>query len=240
MPDELIQLTDNFWCFPCDNGKVEATVGVVCTLTQTVLLDAGNSPNHARRVLRTLDALHAPPVRYVIYTHHHWDHTFGAMVFDAPAIAHEAGRTLLLRYASLPWNAAYLEAEMRADPIIEPRNAAMLRAFDDWSDFRIVVPSITFSERMTLDLNGVTLEVVHVGGLHTRDSLVVSVRESGVKFLGDCFYPAVLHERKPDSTLDWTMLESLVDDATQIYLDGHNPPAMSAEEFVGRWVRFRR
>ena len=87
MPDTLIQVAQNVWIFPRDEdpNRFQPNVGVIVGGGQTILVDGGNSPRHARRVLLALHDVNAPPVSYVIYTHSHWDHVFGTMVFRSSA-----------------------------------------------------------------------------------------------------------------------------------------------------------
>ena len=69
-----------------------------------------------------------------------------------------------------------------------------------------------------------TIELVHVGGVHAADSTVVKVVEDGVMFLGDCYYPAPALKNPTDQMLDMTMLAGLLDDNYHTYIDGHNAP----------------
>ena len=83
MSDTLQQVASNIWIFPHDEdaNRVQPNVGIIVAGKHTVLIDAGNSPRHARRIMIALDDIQAPAVSYLIYTHSHWDHVFGAMVF---------------------------------------------------------------------------------------------------------------------------------------------------------------
>lgn len=231
MPDELQPIAERVWIFPCDPdpSKLQPTVGVICAPTQTILVDGGNSPRHARRILTALAEMNAPPVSTVIYTHHHWDHVFGASVFGAPAIAHELCRKLLIEAASKPWSYAYLQEEMRRNPLREAGLIALGRAIDDWRSFRILLPAVTFTQKTSLYLDGLTLDLAHVGGRHAADSIVLHVRESGVLFTGDCYYPPPIHLREANDTLDYAMIESLADETINVYVDGHGSPLSRAE-----------
>jgi glyoxylase-like metal-dependent hydrolase (beta-lactamase superfamily II) len=231
MPDELQPIGENVWIFPRDpdSTRVQPNVGVICTPTQTILVDGGNSPRHSRRILTALAEMNAPPVSYVIYTHHHWDHVFGATVFGAPAIAHELCRKLLIEAAAKPWSYAYLQEEMRRNPLRESGLIALGRAIDDWRTFRILIPAITFTDKLRLYLDGLTLDIEHVGGRHAPDSVVVCAREAGVLFTGDCYYPPPIHLREPGDTLDFAMIESLADTSVNAYVDAHGLPLTRAE-----------
>ncbi|HEX2908478.1 MAG TPA: MBL fold metallo-hydrolase [Phototrophicaceae bacterium] len=222
----LIQLAQHVYIYPGDPdpNRTQPNVGVIVTPNHTVLIDAGNSPRVARRVLLALDELHAPPINYVIYTHSHWDHVFGAGVFSVPAIGHELCRKQLVDTASKPWSQAYIQEEIQRTPAREASLKAMSRAIEDWRSFHIVVPEITLSRLLRLYLDDLTLEIEHVGGQHAPESVVVRAVEARVIFLGDCYYPPPAHLRRPNDTLDWELIKTLSSDNLDIYVDGHNPP----------------
>lgn len=228
MPDQLRALTENVWIFPHRTapGIIEPAVGVISTATQTVLVDAGNSPAHARRILNAIMAEGLPPVSHVIYTHFHWDHTFGGASWGGPCIAHRLCPRLLHEvYASRPWSRDYIDHQIAE----KPARAGWLLALDelvgDWSRFRFRLPTITFADQMTLRLSGLTLDLRHVGGEHAADSITVTVRERGVMFMGDCFYP---RPDDPTAQPDLVMLAGLLDDSIHTYVAAHHAPATRA------------
>jgi glyoxylase-like metal-dependent hydrolase (beta-lactamase superfamily II) len=226
MPDTLIQVAHNIWIFPRDEdpNRVQPNVGVIIADGHTVLVDAGNSPRHARRILLALDDVNAPPISHVIYTHSHWDHVFGAMVFGAPAIAHELCRKQLVETASKPWSHGFIQEEIQRAPSREAGLRALGRAIEDWRSFRIILPEIVLSKILRLYLGDLTIDIEHVGGQHAPDSLVVRLPEAGVMFTSDCYYPPPPHMRHADDTLDADMIDSLIDADIDIYIDGHGNP----------------
>lgn len=233
MVEELVPIAPNVWLFPCDDdeqaGRLQPAVGVICTATHTILVDAGNSPAHARRIRAALGRVAAPPVRFVIYTHHHWDHVFGAQVFGAPVIAHELGRELVGALASRPWSREELARRIAEEPGRAASYAAIRHALahDDLVD--VFIPSLTFSKRLRLYGDNLTVELEHVGGQHAPDSIVVRVPEAGVLFLGDCYYPPPLHLRAAEPAPDLAMLAALLSDGYEWYIGGHDRPHSRAE-----------
>jgi len=227
----LRQLADQVWIYPQGKNleRIEPVVGVIITPNQTVLIDCGNSPGHARAIQRALHERKAPPVSTIIYTHHHWDHTFGSCVFDAEVIACKQCADEMETMAGIPWCPSWLEREMRENPLMENSNRAKLLVVDDWSELRIVKPSRVFTNQMTLDVDGITLQLQWVGGPHASDSITVEVVGQGVLFVADCFYPPPYHLRKPDDALDWGMLNGLRKESIQWYVHGHGEPLTSDE-----------
>ncbi len=226
MPDRPVEVADNVWIFPRDEdpNRVQPNVGIVMTRNHTVLIDAGNSPRHARRIMIALDDLRAPAVSHVIYTHSHWDHVFGSQVFGATVVAHELCRKQLSETASRPWSNSYIQEEIQRMPSREPGLRAMQRAMEDWRNFRIILPEIVLTKTLTLYVDGVEFEIQHVGGLHAPDSVVVRLPQQKVLFLGDCYYSPPIHLRRPDDSLNQPMIRSLVDKHIDTYIDGHGDP----------------
>lgn len=235
MTDTLVKLADNVWIFPRDADPVRAqsqpNVGIIVTEKHTILVDAGNSPRHARRIMIALDDIQAPSVHNIIYTHTHWDHVFGAMVFGAPAVAHELGQRQLAEMATRPWGNNYVLEEIQRSPARELSLRAMMRAMEEWRNFRIVQPELIFNKRMTLFIDGTQIELEHVGGNHSPDSIVVRLPQSRIMFVGDCFYPPPMHLRNPEDGYDLALMRSLIRDDIDLYVDGHSDP-MSRETFT--------
>ena len=235
MVDTLVQLAENVWIFPRDADSVRAqsqpNVGIIVTKKHTILVDAGNSPRHARRIMVALDDIQAPAVQNIIYTHCHWDHVFGAMVYGAPAIAHEWGQRQLADLATRPWGNNYVLEEIQRSPTREPNLRAMMKAMEEWRNFRIVQPELVLTKAMTLYVDDVIIEIEHVGGTHSPDSLVVRLPQSRILFLGDCYYPPPLHVRNPEDTFNFALMRSLIRDDIDVYVDGHNAP-MTREWFT--------
>ena len=220
-PLKLTQISPHVWILPRhpDKNRVQATVGMVLTANQTILIDAGNSLQLARRIQATLAAMAAPPISHVIYTHHHWDHTFGACVYGVPAIAHQLSYIFLYQMRQEDLGETHLRTRVERNPkLILDWTAA------DWAAFELVLPEITYEKQKRLQFDDMTLELEHVGGIHAADSTVIKVVEDGVMFLGDCYYPAPRYETPTDQMLDMTMLANLLDDAYDHYVDGHNAP----------------
>lgn len=226
MYETLRQVASNVWIFPRDEdpNRTQPNVGIIVAGKHTILVDGGNSPRHARRIMIALDDIQAPAVSYVIYTHSHWDHVFGAMVFGAPAIGHELCRKQLMETATKPWSHAYIQEEIIRTPNRESQFRAINRAVEDWRNFRIVLPEIVLAKTLRLYLEGTTIEVEHVGGQHAPDSVIVRLPESRTLFLGDCFYPPPMHLRELEDKLDFPMMRSLVDAGIDTYIDGHGDP----------------
>lgn len=240
VPFEPLRLSDRVWLWPSDPDpdKVQSTVGIVCGERETILIDAGNGPDLAIGIQRWLQTAGLPPVGHIILTHHHWDHSYGACAFDVPVIAQAECYKVLREDAGKPWSPSFLAAEMARNPRLGPSYRARLLAVKDWERFRIVLPDILVEARESLVLDGIRFELEPVGGQHAKDSMIIRVPHARVAFLGDCYYPPPFHLRTLDSAPDREMLASLVSDACDLYVEGHDLPRSRTQ--LERWFETDR
>src|SRR5262245_48090369 len=89
-------------------------VTIIETQEGVVLIDTGQTPKDSHVVMAALKKLTSRPVRFIIYTEPHSDHTVGNFVFSLPAIiiAHQ-GATDSMRKAENP---ATIEKRAAASP----------------------------------------------------------------------------------------------------------------------------
>jgi len=230
MRQKLTRLAEHVWLWPHNPGfnAIQSSVGVIVGGNETILVDAGNSPQLARHIKDELGRYGLPSVSRIIYTHHHWDHIYGACEFQAPVVAHTRCRDILAEDAQKPWSAEYLRREIERNPKLKVSYRARDRAVRNWGTFRIVIPDIVFDTSMIIQLGQFSIELEHVGGQHAEDSVVVKVPEARIMFLGDCYYPPPLHLRTPGSTHSLSMLASLQSEDYDLYVEGHDKPLTRA------------
>lgn len=231
MEKRLTQLTEHVWLWPHDPDPeaVQSSIGVIATPNECVLIDAGNSHRLARQLKTELVRCNLPPISRIIYTHHHWDHVYGACEFGVPVTAHIICKAILEEESRKPWGIEFLNGEIKRNPKLAVSYNARARLIDDWPAFQIIVPGDVFEKEKLIHLDGLAIELEHVGGQHAEDSIVVKVPQEGVMFLGDCYYPPPLHLREEDSVPSIEMLRKLRNDAYHLYVEGHDRPFTRVE-----------
>lgn len=217
------QITPHVWWLSPDGSTDRPTLGAVVGPRGTLLVDAGASPAHAAEMRQAMEGAGLPPVRYAVLTHWHWDHVFGTGEWDVPTFAHAETRRRLEWMAGLDWSDAALAARVASGEEIAFCRDMMLLEVPDRSGLRLRVPGIAFTGEVTVDLGGgVVCRLLHVGGDHAEDSVVVHVPGDGVAFLGDCYYQAIYGgpARYTAANLLPLLDTLLALDATH-YLEGH-------------------
>jgi len=118
--------------------------------------------------IRTVDR---DPVRFVINTHWHFDHTGGNENFG------KAGAVILAH--------DNVRARMSTEQFIKSMNRKVPASPKD------ALPVVTFGDGVTLHLNGDTLHVVHVVAAHTDGDSLVHWQKANVLHMGDTFFHRV-------------------------------------------------
>jgi glyoxylase-like metal-dependent hydrolase (beta-lactamase superfamily II) len=224
MVEKLQQVSGRVWLYPPDPDPeaIRASVALIVGDNGSVLVDAGNSPAHAREIQQAITAAGLPLPSTLVYTHHHWDHTWGASAWgDIEIVAHASATEILRAEAARPWSHQYLRDQVTENPKLGPSFRARALAMPDWDGFTIRLPDTIFEETAELRYG---VQVRHVGGSHAPDSAVVVVPDSGVILLGDCYFPPPFHLREEGDGMDLGMVKGLLAERHAWYVDAHSAP----------------
>jgi glyoxylase-like metal-dependent hydrolase (beta-lactamase superfamily II) len=228
------QAADGVWWSMPDSSTDRPLLGAVAGTEATLWVDAGASPAHASAFLQALSAHGLPPVRYVVYTHWHWDHVWGGSELEAryqpTFIAHELTRDKIRAQARLRWDDASMEERFRAGDESAPSFEHMKAELPSRADLVLVPPTVSFRQQLEIDLGGVSCSVEHVGGDHSSDSALVHVRERKVLFMGDALYTSfyAVGKHYTRQTI-FQLLERVLSFDAEIFLLGHAPFPLARE-----------
>ena len=148
----------------------QVTAGLIVSPDGAAVIDTLAFPSETAEILNTVQRLNVP-VRYVINTHYHADHTYGTSLFKgAEVIAHRKCRDLLNTIGRASLQAA------KAD------NSALEK-------LEVILPNMIFSRgQLELHLGKKTLTLTHSPG-HSPDSVTVLVKEDRILFASDTMMP---------------------------------------------------
>lgn len=142
-----------------------------------LVVDTGAEPSEAQELLADLSARFDRPVRWVVNTHAHFDHTFGNQVFGPGSVADAA----ILGHAAIARHFERYEgprlAAWRDDPSREPERR--------WHDVRLTPPTDPVERMTRLDLGGRVVELRPQPPAHTDTDLVLFLPDERVWVMGD-------------------------------------------------------
>ncbi|MEU8357575.1 MBL fold metallo-hydrolase [Nonomuraea sp. NPDC048882] len=148
-------------------GAIEGEDFLVC-------FEALATPVAARAWLARLREHTGKPVRYLVLSHYHAVRVLGASAFDADVIVtHEKTRELIAERGEQDWASEY---------------ARMPRLFKEPESIPgLTWPTVTFSDRFTIDLGGGRGDLVlqYCGRGHTEGDLVAWLPQQRIMFAGD-------------------------------------------------------
>ena len=192
----------------------DSNAGIILTQEAVVLIDSGHNPPDSQAILKAVKQLTSQPIRFLINTEPHGDHTTGHFLFSPPAIiiAHE-GATDSMKKAYNP-----------------QRNEKLMTDYPDMREsfkgFKMITPQIEYRDKMTLNVGERTFELYYLKNVHSeadtaiwlpKERVIFSAAVAGVKRFSN-LRPSVQIE---DMISAMKMMKSL---NPEIVVPGHGPP----------------
>src|ERR1700734_4107143 len=135
-----------------------------------ISIDSCATHRRTRAYQAAIAAVTPAPVRTVVNTHHHGDHTFGNCLFPAAAIVgHGSARAEALAFGP-------------------PRELPFWDG-PDWGELTLDPPFVTFTDEIAVHAGDLRAQVRHVGtAAHTTNDSIVWIPERSVLFCGDLIF----------------------------------------------------
>jgi cyclase len=164
------RVADDVYVFTSENyARVNA--GAIVGPDWAIVIDTLAYPEESLEIREFIEERLEKPIRYLINTHHHADHSLGNCWFkNAIIISHEYCRQML-------------DVEGRKALNQAKQNNREL------ADIEIVLPDVTFTQgELEIRVGKRTLRLIYLPG-HSRDGIGVLVVEDRVLFSGDIMMP---------------------------------------------------
>jgi cyclase len=164
------RVSDNVYSFQSEI-YAQVTAGAVIGPNWAVLIDTLSTPEEALAIRDFIEHELEVPVRYIINTHYHADHSWGNCFFP--------GTTVISHSLCRQW---LIERGIPSLEEVKKQNVAFRQV-------KIVLPHITFNDdSLTLKVGKKNLILIPLPG-HSADNLGILVEEDRVLFAGDAFMP---------------------------------------------------
>jgi cyclase len=135
-----------------------------------VSVDSCATERRTRAYQAAIATVTPAPVRTVVNTHHHGDHTFGNALFGtATIVAHERARAEVIAFG--------------------PARELPFWQNPDWGQLPLEPPFLTFTDEIAIHSGDLRVVVRHVGmAAHTTNDVLVWIPERSVLFCGDLVF----------------------------------------------------
>lgn len=163
----FIKLKDGIYVYA---RNANSNCGIIVTQEGVVLIDSGPNPPDSLIILKAIKQLTSQPIRFLINTETHNDHTTGNFVFSPPAVVIAAvGATEGIK--------SYYSAERNQKLMAESPEMR-----DAFKGFRLVTPHIEYRDRMVLNMGDRTLELLQLKNIHSDADTAIWLPKERVLF----------------------------------------------------------
>jgi len=201
--------------------NVGANSPVILTDDEALVIDSEITPAAGRALAADLKAITNKPIRYVVDSHYHYDHSHGNQVFmqDAQVIGHDNTRkrmlgnvleqyTYLNSVQPIPARVENLKKQIaqEKDPqqkaAMERQVANSLAYLEQVKETKVTPPAVTFDKSMTIVRGGREMRLLYLGRGHTDTDVVVFLPKERIVCTGDLMesVPSYMGDSFPD---DW-------------------------------------
>jgi cyclase len=168
----------------------DSNSGIIITNEGVIVVDTGQNAVESRLVMEAVKKLTPLPVRIVIDTEPHNDHTTGHFVFPQAVVVAAAGGGESMRGA----NAA-------APNRIEMARASSPEMKAALEGYKFITPHIEYRDRMTITLGGRTVELMYMKGVHSESDTAVWLPQERVVFSASAYVVDQVNILRPFVTI---------------------------------------
>jgi glyoxylase-like metal-dependent hydrolase (beta-lactamase superfamily II) len=172
MKDKQISFTEvgeNLYAFTAEG---DPNTGVIIGDDSVMIVDAQATPVMAQLVIDRIRGVTDKPIKYVTLSHYHAVRVLGASAYNASEIiASEKCQAMIYERGQEDWDSEF---------------GRFPRLFDAADSIPgLTWPTMTFKQRMTVNMGNRRVELMHLGRAHTAGDIVAWVPDAGVMFTGD-------------------------------------------------------
>jgi len=200
-----VRISDRVAVFSTAAGGEATNVVALRSERGIVVVDTERSPSFTAAIRTAIEEEFSGGFRFLINTHGHGDHTYGNQIFaEATVLAHENTASEMKEVVDR------VAGTVEQISAMLPRWKSQLDSLEEGSEqaaglagtiayyeqmvtglaegFTAAYPTMTFADRMSLDLGDLTLELVWYGRGHSDSDIIIYCPEEQLLLTGDLFH----------------------------------------------------
>ena len=220
---ELVEVSDGVYA-RLHEGLTNA--GIIVGDESVMIIDSLRVPSFARALIEDVRKITSKPIKYVIDTHSHWDHSWGNEEFpEATIIGHQNCHSEMLD----------VEAQkLWMDKIVTSN--------ESWSEeaktVTITPPTMTFNSKLSMHFGERVIELRYFGRAHTSGDIFIFLPEDKLVFTGDVAQDSGVPFMMDGYMEDWVETGRLLSELpVDRFVSGHGPVGehvalVEAQDFI--------
>jgi len=193
---KLKKVSDRLYYLPHYEKNDWCTIGLVIGDKHTMMLDSGASARHVEMFLQQLQENNLPAPDLCALTHWHWDHTYGlAHLKSVTSFATKNTNLLLKKMQGWKWSDEDMKKRIETGEDLEFSYPHINDEYPDKSMIKIASADVEYTDKLTIDLGGVTVKLKALENSHSYDCAVAYIPEEKCIFLGDIHYEDLVPEK---------------------------------------------
>jgi cyclase len=171
-PTGLIEVAGGVFAYVQEGGGLcVSNAGLIVGPEGCIVIDALFAPSMTRAFRDEIRRVTDKPVRLLINTHHHIDHTLGNILFpEAMILSHANARREQQRVG------------LGVLDLLRPRIPELIA---ETEGIQPRFPDVTFTDDLSLDFGGRAIRLLHLGPAHTIGDALVLLPAERLLFAGD-------------------------------------------------------
>jgi len=188
-------------------GGVGSNNVVIVNDNDVMLVDTGTTPANARNFVADVKMLTNKPIKYVVNTHWHYDHTDGNQIFgaDVQIIAHDFVKEMISKGDVLT-KEPYKTSITTLPPAV----------LADLKELKPTPPTRTYKDKLVIQAGSREIQLLNFGRGHTGGDTVVflpkekivasgDLMESRLAYMGDAYFDEWVEALEKLKKLDFTV-----------------------------------
>ena len=171
--DSATMIAKDVYVIPDGRVPLVPNVGIIIGTEKVLVVDTGMGPANAEIVLAEVARITDKPIGYLVCTHFHPEHNFGAQSFPDDTV---------IIYATTQRQDLMKKGQQYRQLFIELFGDSVRHLLEN---VRITPPDVTFERQALVDLGDRVVELHHFGwSAHTNGDTVIYVPDAKIVFAG--------------------------------------------------------